>query len=103
MNGRYILNESGAPEPCEDLMMWGRWMEAGNRIVQQDSVGGARVSTVFLGLDHSYNRGRGEPVLWETMIFGGPHDGYQERYTSRDDALAGHAAALQLATNPAGK
>lgn len=48
-----------------------------------------RVSTVFLCLDHSYAPD-GEPILWETMVFGGPHDGWQSRYTSYADAKEGH-------------
>jgi hypothetical protein len=52
---------------------------------------------VFLGLDHSWTPG-GKPVLWETMIFGGEHDQYQERYTSHKDALEGHEKALTLIT-----
>lgn len=56
---------------------------------------GVRVSTVFLGLDHSF--GAGPPVLWETMIFGGDHDEYQERYTSYEDAVEGHARACAIA------
>ena len=54
------------------------------------------VSTVFLGLDHAWNSD--VPVLWETMIFGGEHDQYQERYTSHEDALEGHKKALTLIT-----
>lgn len=54
-----------------------------------------RVSTVFLPIDHGY--GDGPPVLWETMIFGGEHDQYQDRYTSRDDAEIGHWNAVNLA------
>jgi len=30
------------------------------------------------------------------MIFGGEHDGYQERYTSRENAVAGHLKAVAL-------
>lgn len=64
------------------------------RRLAYDEVGDATVSTVFLSLDHGF--GEGPPVLWETMIFGGKHDGEQWRYTSREDALAGHATALAL-------
>jgi DNA-binding LacI/PurR family transcriptional regulator len=32
----------------------------------------------------------------ETMIFGGEHDQYQERYTSYEDAVKGHQIALNL-------
>jgi hypothetical protein len=50
--------------------------------------GAVRVSTVFMGLDHSF--GDGPPVLWETLVFGGLWDEYQWRYRSRSDAEAGH-------------
>jgi len=55
-----------------------------------------RVSTVFLGLDHSWN-GSKPPILWETMIFGGQNDqAYQERYSSYEDALEGHQKAINF-------
>lgn len=93
--GRYVLDERGEPRPEPDLLTWGRWMEKRDRIVkQEDPIPGVRVSTVFLGLDHSWNGG--PPVLWETMIFGGPHDGYQDRYTSRAQAEKGHRRAIEL-------
>jgi hypothetical protein len=49
------------------------------------------VSTVFLVFDHGFE---GPPVLWETMVFGGPDDGWQQRYRSRAAARTGHAAVL---------
>lgn len=51
-----------------------------------------RVSTVFLSLDHNW--GDGPPILFETMIFGGEHDGYQERYRTWEEAEEGHEIAL---------
>ncbi len=60
-----------------------------------DTVGDKRVSTVFLGLDHQY--GDGPPLLFETMVF--PKDSYSdlycERYSTYDEAEAGHAKAVQ--------
>jgi hypothetical protein len=57
--------------------------------------GAVTVSTVFLGLDHAW--GDGPPMLFETMIFGGGDewDQLQWRYTSWDDAEAGHAAVVE--------
>lgn len=56
----------------------------------------AEVSTMFLCFDHAF--GRGPPVLWETMIFGGPLDQYQDRCAgSREQALAMHEKACELA------
>jgi hypothetical protein len=98
---RYILNANGDPEPCGSLIEWGRWMERdGNddlRRVALDEVGAVKVSTVFLGLDHSF--GGAVPVLFETIVFGGEHDGYQDRYTTRDEALTGHAKAMAMVMN----
>lgn len=93
-NGRYILNANKEPVPEDDLIKWGKWIEKANRIVEVDVIKGMKVSTVFLGLDHSF--GDGKPLLYETMIFGGVHDGYQVRYTTRKQALEGHEKTLQL-------
>lgn len=86
----YILNEQGDPVPCDSSMEWALWFEYSNRQVALDERGDVRVSTVFLGLDHSFNHG--PPLLFETMVFGGPEDEAQERYTTRAEALVGHAA-----------
>ena len=100
MRDIFVLDEDGAPLPCDDLTAWGTWC-AENRVLAKDIVGETRVSTVFLGINHASD---GPPVLWETMIFGGPLDEYAERYTSRTAALEGHARAAGLvqATSPQG-
>jgi hypothetical protein len=56
--------------------------------IGSDHVGDVWVSTVWLGLDHNW--GPGPPLIFETMVFGGPDDQEQERYPSRVAALAGH-------------
>lgn len=54
------------------------------------------VSTIFLVVDYgmAIPGGPRVPVLWETMVFGGPLDGYQDRYASRRVAKAGHAVTV---------
>lgn len=54
------------------------------------------VSTVFLGLDHSF--GEGPPVLFETMVFGGKHNEEQWRYCTWDQAEVGHRQVVALVT-----
>jgi len=100
--GQYILGPDGRT-PIEefDLTKWGLWYETADRKVQKTAFGEVGVSTVFLGLDHSFGGGR--PMLFETMIFGGEHDGYQERYSTWDQAVAGHKAACALASPLPGK
>lgn len=51
------------------------------------------VSTVFLGLDHAFGR-TARPVLFETMIFGGPEDGDQRRWCTEEEAQRGHNAIV---------
>lgn len=62
--------------------------------VGNDYIDNIRVSTVFLHMDHNWDGGT--PVLFETMIFGGEHDGFQERYCTWDEAVIGHQKALTL-------
>lgn len=91
----YTLDDNDNPVPCDDVLTWGKWFgQPVNRHLADDTINGCRISTVFLGLDHSF--GSGQPVLWETMIFGGTHDQYQDRYTSKADALEGHKKAVAL-------
>lgn len=93
MSDQYILAEDGkTPLRCDDLNFWGAWMQKTKRHVAVDKTPNGRVSTVFLGLNHSWDDG--PPLLWETMVFDGPMDGDQVRYTSYEDAVAGHAEML---------
>lgn len=48
------------------------------------------VSTVWLGLNHNW--GDGPPLIFETMVFRGPLDEEQVRYSTEAEAIAGHAA-----------
>jgi len=60
------------------------------RVVAKTTLAGCDVSTVFIGLDHRFT-GDGPPLVFETMVFGGPFDQEQERYSTWDEAVAGHA------------
>ena len=80
--------------PEYDLFKWAEWFETAKRHVANDFIGKVHVSTVFLGLNHNF--GVGKPILFETMIFGGKHDQYQERYCTWEEAEEGHKKALEL-------
>lgn len=92
---KYILC-GHQPVVVQDLFTWARWFETADRQVANTDRGDVRISTVFLGLDHSFGVGDG-PLLFETMIFGGPEDGYCERYATWADAEAGHTKAVEIA------
>ena len=97
----YILVD-GMPVPEPDRLKWAHWFgtqDQTERIVAKSIVGDeVEVSTVFIGLDHRFGE-PGPPLLWETMIFGGPHDGETWRYSSREQAKDGHLRVIFIAQN----
>jgi len=93
----YTLDNNNKPIAAASITEAAKWLDENleRKVVKQDYVGDIWISTVFLGLDHAWPKGN-TPVLWETMIFGGEHDQYQDRYTSHEDALEGHEVAVEL-------
>ena len=71
----------------------------GSTDIQKTYIDGFCVSTVHLGMDHSFDGG--PSLTFETMIF--PHvahlllqavDEFQERYHTLEEAKKGHGAAI---------
>jgi len=83
---------------AETIEDWANWFEhADNRLLQQTQVRAARVSTVFLGIDHSFDTSEeATPILFETMIFGGAYDQFQWRYTTAEEALSDHEKIVKM-------
>jgi hypothetical protein len=71
-----------------DYEMWSALFTHWARLVARTVLDGVEVSTVWIGLD--YALGRGAPLIYETMVFGGPLSERIERYPNRVAALAGH-------------
>lgn len=55
------------------------------------------VSTVFLGLAHGYHNGK--PLLFETLVFGPNQVEQGSRYSTWDEAVAGHARFVSTLVN----
>jgi len=92
---RYYILEGKKVVGVDDVLVWGKMFNSReDRIVKKTKIGDVEVSTVFLGIDHSF--GVGKPLLFETMIFGGGNDGYQERYETWRQAEAGHRKAIKV-------
>ena len=88
MDDKYVL-EGHKPVPAKSLGEWARlYSDIKNRRVAHDHFGETRVSTVFLAIDHSW--GEGPPILFETMVFGGPLDLEQDRCETWEQAEAMH-------------
>ena len=92
----YALDENNDPYPVP-MMTWAKGLEkkgGGPWRVGLTKVGDAEVSTVFLGLDHNHGPA-GPPILFETLVFGGPLSDEMERYATWTEAEAGHAKMVK--------
>lgn len=100
MTGSYLLLGRRVV-PAVTLETWAENFERANRRVATTEVGPLRVSTVFLGLDHSFSD-HGPPLLFETMIFGAEagsewSESYCERCSTYDEAEEMHKQGVAAA------
>ncbi len=73
-----------------NVLRWAKWFGTADRVVKKTKVSrSVNVSTVFLGIDHNFGN-LGNPVLFETMVFGGDRDSECRRYCTWDEAVVGH-------------
>ena len=124
--GLYIL-DGQTPVQESDTIKWSKWFESNERQVKRDIIYTPEktykfviskhpitnkptrtrvfytkdievlISTVFLGLDHSWNGG--EPLLFETMIFGGKYDGEMCRCSTWQQAEIMHNDVIEFTRN----
>lgn len=89
LNGKEVI-----PLESNDAVSWCKQFKEETRIVRRTEIWpGIRVSTVFMGLNHNYMP-YGDDIWFETMIFGGFLNEYQERYSTHEAAEKGHKKAL---------
>ncbi|HUT77576.1 MAG TPA: hypothetical protein VM285_07815, partial [Polyangia bacterium] len=103
MREGYFYLKGHEPVWTDDMYAWSKMFddEPGGRHVAKTDVGEVFVSTVFLGIDHNYSGG--PPLLFETMVFRGHLDERQWRYSTWDEAAAGHeevVAHVKAGTEP---
>lgn len=66
--------------------------DPGYRIVARDVWDHITISTVWTGVDHGIPNTTGDPpLIFETLVSGGPHNGARFHYSTVQDAIAGHA------------
>lgn len=58
--------------PVNDVVEWSKSLQENKIVKQEHTDAGYWVSTVFLGIDHSFslNPKQNSPILFETMVFG---------------------------------
>lgn len=89
----YKLNDDKTISPCS-MREYADQLEhmraTDTKHIAKDDIGEYWISTVWLGLNHSHHE-EGLPLLFETMVFKGKEgDVYCDRYSTWDDAIAGH-------------
>ena len=95
--GRHYILQGRDVVPCNHPT-WAEWFEhADRRVAWTEVASGVEISTVFLGLDHNFC-GNGPPLIFETMVFWaeGPLDGHTERWSTYQEAVAGHAMIVAM-------
>ena len=98
---RYFVLDGYTPVPIADVEAWCRRFEAqrDQHCVALTTIDGASISTMFLGLDHSWSE-VGPPVLFETMVFDHPTlEGQCYRCATWDEALVQHDSAVAEVSN----
>lgn len=92
---KYYILRDRKPVAVVDMLQWGQMFErmaerrVAEDVIEQPEHDPVRVSTVFLGIDHNWFD-EGPPLLFESMVFGGPLDLEMYRYSTWDEAVEGH-------------
>lgn len=91
MSKFFILDADDNIASIDDAIAWGEWFEANpkKRQVAYNHKRGVVVSTVFLGLDHSFLDDV-PPILFETLVLKDGKEHTCARYNTRLEALKGH-------------
>ena len=90
MGDYYILD--GHNTKKVDVETWAKGLTDNPRVAKT-KIRNITISTVFLGLNHNW--GDGDPLLFETMVFGGKLDEEQDRYSTWEEAEVGHKKMVE--------
>lgn len=95
MIGYYILEGKETKYVGDDTLTWAQQFEDfTKRRVNRTFIEDVDISTVFLGMDHDFT-GKGPPLLFETMVFGGELDQEMDRCSTWEEAEKMHDAMCE--------
>jgi hypothetical protein len=97
---RYYKLVGQTPVPVASLSEWQDYLRSADHQIAETIVGDAKISTNFSGFDLTFGE---PPLLFETMVLGGPHHGRMQRYSTWLEAVKGHDATVieVMTTSPA--
>jgi hypothetical protein len=81
-----LLYEKRGSDPDTSWWQKSTYLGSGKR--------GVHVSTVWLGMNHQW--GDGPPLIYESMVFGGPMDQEMWRYATKEEAWEHHDVIVQM-------
>ena len=90
--GRYYILCDGDVIEEPDYTKWSAWFEStykGVELIAESRLGGSTVSTRFLALSMMLDQDS-PPMVFETTVDGGWLDNQRERFSSLEEATAGH-------------
>jgi hypothetical protein len=91
----WLLGDDRIPYQCDEIEIWARWLgQEEKRRVAKTIIQDTLISTVFT--PQFVLPSLGTPYLFETMILGGLHHGWTNRYKTWDEAVKGHEKAVEL-------
>jgi hypothetical protein len=96
-----FYNMEGKPISIEEWMISFDTPEA-RRVASTTLPNGKWVSTVLLGIDHSFSM-KGPPLIFETMVFESKNhlkEVDMERYSTKEEALVGHVRLVENWSTP---
>jgi hypothetical protein len=89
------FDRNGEPMTTEQWML--AFADTPSRIIGRTKLSDdVEVSTVWMGLDHNFMED-GPPLIFESMVFGGPMDDETRRYSTEEEARAGHDELVSAA------
>jgi hypothetical protein len=85
----FVMEDDHSIRPVGSMEEWCQWYEKAHCSIDWAGNAELYVSTIFLGLNRNWF-GEGPPILFETMVFGGEYNELTFRYSTYDEAIAGH-------------
>lgn len=96
----YILDKDNNVVYEPDKSKWAKWFNEADRTVDYTCVSvnpDVNVSTVFTGMDYDFVMGKNDnPLVFETMVFGGKFDRKLVRTRSHSEAVKAHKAMCDI-------
>lgn len=100
----YRLDRDGNPIECETYEEWIEWEKTNQNLLRVGATffPGGVVITSFMGRNLAMGEFKetGPPVVFETMVFGGPWSGLQKRSCTLESAKQAHQEVVDLLQIP---